>query len=75
MELKYKGVSVLEMQIVFVIATKAANNPFLCFLVYIDVAEGDPDADCRSLAVQSLVLLDKSMKKQLQDPEALSLES
>ncbi|XP_039992125.1 telomere length regulation protein TEL2 homolog isoform X2 [Xiphias gladius] len=40
-----------------------------------DVAEGDPDADCRSLAVQSLVLLDKSLKKQLQDPEAFSLES
>ncbi|KAG7227762.1 hypothetical protein INR49_013556 [Caranx melampygus] len=36
-----------------------------------DVAEGDPDADCRSLAVQSLVLLDKSLKKQLQDPQAL----
>lgn len=33
----------------------------------IDVAEGDPDADCRSLAVQSLVLLDKSLKKQLQE--------
>ncbi|XP_038157010.1 telomere length regulation protein TEL2 homolog [Cyprinodon tularosa] len=40
-----------------------------------DVAEGDPDADCRSLALQSLVLLDKSLKKQLQDPKALSLES
>ncbi|KAM7381799.1 hypothetical protein PAMA_012583 [Pampus argenteus] len=45
-----------------------------------DVAEGDPDADCRNLAVQSLVLLDKSLKKQLdtrstQDPQALSLES
>ncbi|XP_040885566.1 telomere length regulation protein TEL2 homolog [Toxotes jaculatrix] len=40
-----------------------------------DVAEKDPDADCRSLAVQSLVLLDKSLKKQLQDPQALSLES
>ncbi|KAM3591747.1 uncharacterized protein V6R79_006734 [Siganus canaliculatus] len=40
-----------------------------------DVAEGDPDADCRSLAVQSLVLLDKSLKKQLEDPQALSLES
>uniref|UniRef100_UPI0037E9A757 telomere length regulation protein TEL2 homolog n=1 Tax=Semicossyphus pulcher TaxID=241346 RepID=UPI0037E9A757 len=40
-----------------------------------DVAEGDPDADCRSLAVQSLVLMDKSLKKQLQDPQALSLES
>lgn len=39
-----------------------------------DVAEGDPDADCRSLAVQSLVLLDKSLKKQLQDQQALSLE-
>uniref|UniRef100_A0A3Q0SZC5 Telomere length regulation protein TEL2 homolog n=1 Tax=Amphilophus citrinellus TaxID=61819 RepID=A0A3Q0SZC5_AMPCI len=37
-----------------------------------DVAEGDPDADCRNLAVQSLVLLDKSLKKQLQDPQALS---
>ncbi|KAG7506690.1 hypothetical protein JOB18_012547 [Solea senegalensis] len=40
-----------------------------------DVAEGDPDADCRSLAVQSLVLLDKSLKKQLQDPQALGPES
>lgn len=40
-----------------------------------DVAEGDPDADCRSLAIQSLVLLDKSLKKQLQDQQALSLES
>uniref|UniRef100_A0A673BYE7 Telomere length regulation protein TEL2 homolog n=1 Tax=Sphaeramia orbicularis TaxID=375764 RepID=A0A673BYE7_9TELE len=40
-----------------------------------DVAEEDPDADCRSLAVQSLVLLDKSLKKQLQDPQAPSLES
>ncbi|XP_060950973.1 telomere length regulation protein TEL2 homolog [Limanda limanda] len=40
-----------------------------------DVAEGDPDADCRSLAIQSLVLLDKSLKKQLQDPQAISLES
>ncbi|XP_059181399.1 telomere length regulation protein TEL2 homolog [Centropristis striata] len=40
-----------------------------------DVAEGDPDADCRSLAVQSLVLLDKSLKKQLQDQQALSTES
>ncbi|XP_070847570.1 telomere length regulation protein TEL2 homolog [Chaetodon trifascialis] len=40
-----------------------------------DVAEGDPDADCRSLAVQSLVLLDKSLKKQLQDQQTLGLES
>uniref|UniRef100_A0A3Q3ID24 Telomere length regulation protein TEL2 homolog n=1 Tax=Monopterus albus TaxID=43700 RepID=A0A3Q3ID24_MONAL len=40
-----------------------------------DVAEGDPDADCRSLAIQSLVLLDKSLKKQLQEPQALSLKS
>uniref|UniRef100_A0A6Q2ZGZ1 Telomere length regulation protein TEL2 homolog n=1 Tax=Esox lucius TaxID=8010 RepID=A0A6Q2ZGZ1_ESOLU len=32
-----------------------------------DVAEGDPDADCRSLAVQSLVLLEKSLKTEL-DP-------
>ncbi|XP_074475360.1 telomere length regulation protein TEL2 homolog isoform X1 [Sebastes fasciatus] len=40
-----------------------------------DVAEGDPDADCRNLAVQSLVLLDKSLKKQLQDQQALSAES
>lgn len=40
-----------------------------------DVAEGDADADCRSLAVQSLVLLDKGLKKQLQDPQALSLDS
>ncbi|KAF7660359.1 hypothetical protein LDENG_00283310 [Lucifuga dentata] len=35
-----------------------------------DVAESDADADCRSLAVQSLVLLDKSLKKQLQDPQS-----
>ncbi|XP_029953234.1 telomere length regulation protein TEL2 homolog [Salarias fasciatus] len=40
-----------------------------------DVAEADPDADCRSLAVQSLVLLDKSVKKQLEDPQAVGLES
>uniref|UniRef100_A0A8C4GJW3 Telomere length regulation protein TEL2 homolog n=1 Tax=Dicentrarchus labrax TaxID=13489 RepID=A0A8C4GJW3_DICLA len=40
-----------------------------------DVAEGDPDADCRSLAIQSLVLLDKSLKKQLQDQQALGLET
>ncbi|KAL6095169.1 telo2 [Pungitius sinensis] len=37
-----------------------------------DVAEEDPDADCRSLAMQSLVLLDKSLKKQLRDQKALS---
>lgn len=35
-----------------------------------DVAEGDPDADCRSLAVQSLVVLDKSLKKQLEEKES-----
>lgn len=40
-----------------------------------DVAEGDPDADCRSLAMQSLVLMDKSLKKKLQDQQTLSLES
>ncbi|XP_072312396.1 telomere length regulation protein TEL2 homolog [Eucyclogobius newberryi] len=40
-----------------------------------DVAEGDTDSDCRSLAVQSLVLLDKGIKKQLQDPQILNLES
>uniref|UniRef100_A0A3B5Q629 Telomere length regulation protein TEL2 homolog n=1 Tax=Xiphophorus maculatus TaxID=8083 RepID=A0A3B5Q629_XIPMA len=40
-----------------------------------DVAEADPDADCRSLAVQSLVLLDQNLKKQLQNPNGLSLES
>ncbi|XP_057682952.1 telomere length regulation protein TEL2 homolog [Corythoichthys intestinalis] len=40
-----------------------------------DVAEGDLDADCRNLAMQSLVLLDKSLKKQLQNPQALSIES
>lgn len=33
-----------------------------------DVAEADPDADCRNLAVQSLVLLEKSLKKQLEAP-------
>ncbi|XP_014888124.1 telomere length regulation protein TEL2 homolog isoform X2 [Poecilia latipinna] len=40
-----------------------------------DVAEVDPDADCRNLAVQSLVLLDQNLKKQLQNPNGLSLES
>lgn len=40
-----------------------------------DVAERDADADCRSLAVQSLVLMDQSLKKQLQNPQAMSLES
>lgn len=35
-----------------------------------DVAEGDPDADCRTLAVQSLVLLDKSLKKQLGEKQS-----
>jgi len=40
-----------------------------------DVAEEDPDADCRNLAIQSLVLLDKSLKKQLQAQQALSTES
>uniref|UniRef100_A0A3P9Q0U2 Telomere length regulation protein TEL2 homolog n=1 Tax=Poecilia reticulata TaxID=8081 RepID=A0A3P9Q0U2_POERE len=39
-----------------------------------DVAEADPDADCRNLAVQSLVLLDQNLKKQLQNPNGLSLE-
>ncbi|XP_076007542.1 telomere length regulation protein TEL2 homolog [Genypterus blacodes] len=39
-----------------------------------DVAESDPDADCRNLAVQSLVLLDKCLKKQLQDPRTPSLQ-
>ncbi|XP_036437301.1 telomere length regulation protein TEL2 homolog [Colossoma macropomum] len=33
-----------------------------------DVAESDPDADCRSLAVQSLVLLEKNLKTHLQNP-------
>lgn len=49
----------------------------LFFFIYIptDVAEVDPDSDCRSLAVQSLVLLDKSVKKQLQDQQSLALES
>ncbi|XP_019743337.1 telomere length regulation protein TEL2 homolog [Hippocampus comes] len=40
-----------------------------------DVAGDDVDADCRSLAMQSLMLLDKSLKKQLQSPQALSIES
>lgn len=40
-----------------------------------DVAEGDADTDCRSLAIQSLVLLDKGLKKHLQDPQALNLDS
>lgn len=33
-----------------------------------DVAETDPDADCRSLAIQSLVLLEKNLKTHLQNP-------
>ncbi|XP_076827292.1 telomere length regulation protein TEL2 homolog [Brachyhypopomus gauderio] len=33
-----------------------------------DVAENDPDADCRSLAVQSLVLLERNLKTHLQNP-------
>uniref|UniRef100_A0A8C7PXY9 Telomere length regulation protein TEL2 homolog n=1 Tax=Oncorhynchus mykiss TaxID=8022 RepID=A0A8C7PXY9_ONCMY len=33
-----------------------------------DVAEGDPDTDCRNLAVQSLVLLEKSLKTEM-NPE------
>lgn len=59
---------------VLVTTAKAANYRFLCVLISTDVAEGDPDADCRNLAVQSLVLLDKSLKKQLQDQQALSME-
>lgn len=47
----------------------------IIMLLSTDVAEGDPDADCRSLAVQSLVLLDKSLKKQLQDPQAPTVET
>ncbi|KAK7919730.1 hypothetical protein WMY93_011014 [Mugilogobius chulae] len=41
----------------------------------LDVAERDADSDCRSLALQCLVHLDKGLKKQLQHPQALSLES
>ncbi|KAJ8245793.1 hypothetical protein GJAV_G00260380 [Gymnothorax javanicus] len=33
-----------------------------------DVAEGDPDSDCRSLAMQCLLLLEKSLKAGLQVP-------
>jgi len=40
-------------------------NVLLCT----DVAENDCDADCRSLAVQSLILLDKNLKSQLQIPD------
>ncbi|XP_018590561.2 telomere length regulation protein TEL2 homolog isoform X1 [Scleropages formosus] len=39
-----------------------------------DVAEGDADADCRTLAMQALVLLDKSLRTQL-EPSALDLKS
>ncbi|KAM9559297.1 LOW QUALITY PROTEIN: telomere length regulation protein TEL2 homolog [Salvelinus alpinus] len=39
-----------------------------------DVAEGDPDADCGNLAVQSLVLLENSLKTGL-DPAPLGLLS
>ncbi|TRY92900.1 hypothetical protein DNTS_005713 [Danionella cerebrum] len=34
-----------------------------------DVAESDCDSDCRSLAMQSLVLLDRTLKAQLKIPE------
>ncbi|KAI5106624.1 telomere length regulation protein TEL2-like isoform 1, partial [Silurus meridionalis] len=34
----------------------------------VDVAETDTDADCRSLAVQCLLLLEKSLKTHLQNP-------
>lgn len=34
-----------------------------------DVAENDCDTDCRSLAVQGLILLDKNLKTQLQLPD------
>lgn len=34
-----------------------------------DVAENDCDADCRSLAVQSLILLDKNLQTQLKLPD------
>ncbi|XP_035609518.1 telomere length regulation protein TEL2 homolog [Oncorhynchus keta] len=39
-----------------------------------DVAEGDPDGDCGNLAVQSLVLLENSLKTGL-DPAPLGLPS
>ncbi|XP_053721376.1 telomere length regulation protein TEL2 homolog [Synchiropus splendidus] len=39
-----------------------------------DVAEGDVDAECRSLAVQSLVFLDKNLKNHLINPKALKFE-
>lgn len=42
--------------------------------IFTDVAEGDADGDCRNLAVQSLVLLDKSLKKQLQNESSLGLD-
>lgn len=54
--------------------TTTTTVSLYCFC-FTDVAEGDPDSDCRSLAVQSLVLLDKNLKKQLEDPQALSLKS
>lgn len=44
------------------------------FVLLTDVAEGDPDADCRNLAVQSLVLLEKSLKTEM-NPAALVLQS
>ena len=39
-----------------------------------DVAEGDPDGDCGNLAVQSLGLLENSLKNGL-DPAPLGLSS
>lgn len=56
-------------------AIKIDFEIFIFFYISTDVAEVDPDSDCRSLAVQSLVLLDKSVKKQLQDQQSLALES
>ncbi|XP_061087138.1 telomere length regulation protein TEL2 homolog isoform X1 [Conger conger] len=39
-----------------------------------DVAEGDPDADCRSLAMQCLVLLERSLKAGL-DQSTMTIQS
>lgn len=42
---------------------------FINVLLCVDVAENDCDADCRSLAIQSLMLLDKNLKTQLKIPD------
>lgn len=75
LNVKDKALFFFEQRVLFSQHLEAAYYLFCAVSVVTDVAEGDPDADCRSLAVQSLVLLDKNLKKQLQDPQALTLDT